>query len=44
MNNIHSNFHKILWNFFVKLVHPKNDPMQIYIIFEDVFGIIIIIL
>jgi hypothetical protein len=44
VNNVYSNFRKILRNFYDKVVHPYNDSIPIYIIFEENLGIIIIII
>ena len=43
VNNVYSNFHKILWNFYYKHINKWNDSMPIYKIFGEVLGIIIII-
>jgi hypothetical protein len=44
MKNVHSNFHKILWNFLFMFVHPYNDFIPIYKKIGEVLGIIITIL
>jgi hypothetical protein len=43
VNNVCSNFCKILRNFCEKIVHPYNNYIPIYIILEEILGIVIII-
>ena len=44
MNYIYFKFHKILWNFYVRIIHSQNDSTTIYRFFKEVLDIIIFLI
>ena len=44
MNYVYFKYHKILWNFYVRIIHSQNDSTTNYRISREVLDIIIIIL